>query len=116
MPMRREEYPEDWEAISRAVRERAGNRCEWCGAVNGRPHPRTGSVVVLTTAHLGLPHPGGPYPWGHWGDKRDKRDVRDGNLAALCQRCHLAYDHDDHVRHAAATRRRRALGKGGARD
>jgi hypothetical protein len=39
------------------VRKRSGNRCEGsplypdCRAVNGQPHPVTGSRVVLTTAH-----------------------------------------------------------------
>ena len=36
MPIRpelRALYPDDWPAISRRIRfERAGNRCEWCGA------------------------------------------------------------------------------------
>ena len=31
---------------------RARNKCEWCGAANGEPHPVTGSTVVLTTAHV----------------------------------------------------------------
>jgi hypothetical protein len=89
------DYPPDWPEISRRIRfERAQNRCEWCAAVNGEPHPVTGSKVVLTVAHLGTPHADGTL-----GDKHDKHDVRDENLAALCQRCHLAYDLPDHVRH-----------------
>ena len=99
--------------------------CEWCGApdrhwiVRGDPANRAAwrlaaeselldddgtpiTWVVLTIAHLGAPHAGGTP-----GDKHDKHDVRDENLAALCQRCHLLYDMDDHVRHAAETRRRR---------
>lgn len=36
MPMQRERYPADWEAISKRIRfERAKGCCEWCGAVNG---------------------------------------------------------------------------------
>jgi 5-methylcytosine-specific restriction endonuclease McrA len=35
MPMDRSRYPADWEAISRAVRERAGQKCECCGVANG---------------------------------------------------------------------------------
>lgn len=35
MPFQRERYPADWPAISRAIRERAGQKCEWCGVVNG---------------------------------------------------------------------------------
>lgn len=96
-------YPPDWKAISLHIRaERAGWQCEWCGARHGQPHPDTGSIVILTVAHLGT-----PYPDGTPGDKHDKLDVRDENLAALCQRCHLNYDRDEHMANAAATRRRK---------
>lgn len=106
MPIDRARYPSDWPAISRQVRDSAGNRCEWCGAANHEPHPVTGSRVVLTVAHLGTPHPD--------GRPGDKHDVRRENLAALCQACHLRYDHADHVRHAAETRRRRRVESGQA--
>jgi 5-methylcytosine-specific restriction endonuclease McrA len=80
MPIRPENrslYPKDWKQISERIRfGRAGNRCEWCGAENGKPHPVTGSKVVLTTAHL----------------DHDPSNCADANLAALCQKCHLAYD------------------------
>ena len=88
MPIKRELYPWNWDAISLDIRiNRAGNRCEWCGAPNGYPHPVTGSKVVLTVAHLGIEKPDGTP-----GDKEDKLDCRPANLAALCQRCHLNYD------------------------
>jgi len=80
MPIRpelRSLYPADWDAISKRIRfERAGNCCEWCGAENYRPHPVTGSRVVLTVAHL----------------DHDPTNNADENLAALCQRCHNRYD------------------------
>lgn len=85
MPIRPENkarYPKDWPAISRRVRERAGQQCEgsplWpdCRAVNGQPHPVTGSLVVLTVAHL-----------DHMPE-----NCEDANLRAWCQRCHNAYD------------------------
>lgn len=35
MPMQRDRYPDDWEAISRRIRfDRAGGKCEQCGAPN----------------------------------------------------------------------------------
>lgn len=79
MPIRPENkarYPKDWPAISRRIRERAGNKCEWCLAENGKPHPITGSIVVLTVAHL----------------DHTPENVADNNLKALCQRCHNTYD------------------------
>ena len=55
MPIRKGnsgKYPKDWKSISAAIRKRGGNKSEWtsCSAVNGQPHPITGSRVVLTTA------------------------------------------------------------------
>jgi hypothetical protein len=77
MPIDYSRYHPDWKAISRRIRfQRAGNRCEWCGAENYQPHPVTGSRVILTVAHL----------------DHDILNNDDENLAALCQRCHLNYD------------------------
>jgi len=91
--MDKKRYPKNWTEISRRIRfERANNCCEWCGAVNYQPHPITGSKVVLTVAHLGVPHSDGTP-----GNKHNKIDVRDENLAALCQRCHLRYDLEEHI-------------------
>lgn len=106
--------------------------CEWCGAPDRlwivRDDPGNPAAwrlaeeselldddgtrpthVVLTIAHLGVPHAD-----GRPGDKHDKLDCREVNLAALCQRCHLLYDLDDHVRHAAETRRRQRIEAGQA--
>ena len=94
-PSERARYPKDWRAISQRIRERARNRCEQCGAENGKPHPITGSKVVLTVAHL-----------DHCPEHND-----DSNLRAWCQRCHLTHDAKEHAKHAAETwRSRKACG------
>lgn len=77
-PENRKRYPKDWAIRSRFIRFiRARNHCEWCGAENYKPHPITGSKVVLTTAHV-----------------YDHRPEASSflNLAALCQKCHNTYD------------------------
>lgn len=97
-PENRDRYPANWPDISRRIRtERAGGWCEcrgecglhghnadWsrnrCPALNGKPHPITGSTVVLTVAHL----------------NHTPEDCRDENLLAMCNRCHLNYDKDHH--------------------
>jgi len=80
MPINYKEYSPDWNAISARIRfDRAQNRCELCGAENYKPHPTTGSKVVLTVAHL----------------NHDPADNRDENLKALCQSCHLKIDRID---------------------
>lgn len=96
----RARYPKDWPQISRRIRvERAGNRCEFredgrrCEAINGEPHPITGSKVVLTVAHL-----------DHTPEHCD-----DANLLGGCQRCHLRYDAEHH-RQNRARRLREAMG------
>lgn len=77
-PENRERYPRDWKVRSRFVRfYRAKNRCEWCGAANRLPHPVTGSVVMLTVAHV-------------FDERPEAASLL--NLAALCQRCHNRHD------------------------
>lgn len=82
------DYPENWKEIRQEVGNRANGKCEWCGAANGEPNPKTGSKVVLTIAHLDhdLTH----------------NDLT--NLACLCQLCHLRYDARLHAEHASHTR------------
>ncbi|TBW58535.1 hypothetical protein EZI54_03895 [Marinobacter halodurans] len=93
MPIRpemKERYPADWKARSRFVRfYRARNRCEWCGAENGQPHPVTGSKVVLTAAHV-------------FDHRPEAASLL--NLAALCQRCHNRHDATMRRVNAAARR------------
>lgn len=94
MPWDRTLYPDNWAEISRAVKERAGWRCEGspaypdCRAEHGKPHPVTGSMVVLTVGHLD--HNPANCEWS--------------NLRAWCQRCHLTYDAKMHAKHAKVTR------------
>ena len=81
-------YPKNWKQISQEIRtNRAQSKCEFCGATNGKPHPKTESKVVLTVAHL-----------DHNPANNDFT-----NLAALCQRCHNRHD----MRGRAARRRER---------
>lgn len=77
-PENKDRYPANWSEISNHIRfDRADGVCEFCRiAVHGKPHPVTGSIVVLTTAHLD------PAP----------ENCSDENLAAMCQRCHLIFD------------------------
>lgn len=89
MPVDYSKYPADWKAISKRIRfERAANRCEVCGAENYKPHPETGSKVILTVAHL----------------NHDVNDNRDENLKAMCQRCHNRYDAEHRRANAQVTR------------
>ena len=97
-PERKHLYPggsphsKEWKAIVAAMRARSGNRCEGtpkhpeCRAVNGEPHPETGSKVVLTVAHM-------------------DHDESHGDPARLRHLCHLAWDAAHHRANARATRR-----------
>jgi len=98
-PENRESYPDDWKtSIVPCVRARSGNRCEGspaypdCRASNGEPHPVTGSIVVLTVAHL-------------HGAPLETRKLKD--LRHMCQRCHNTYDAP--MRRAGIVARARAL-------
>ncbi len=96
MPFQKERYPANWKEISLRIRARAGGKCEFCGAENYKPHPVTGSKVVLTVAHL----------------DHNRQNCADENLKALCQRCHLTYDAKHHALNAATTRHKRKLESG----
>lgn len=84
LPINRKLYPPDWEEISHRIRFIcAGGKCEGCErypdcrAEHGQPHPVTGSMVILTTAHWPDPSPA---------------NNDEGNLHAWCQRCHNTMD------------------------
>jgi len=82
MPINKKRYHKKWRLISYLIRvKRAQNKCEECQAEQGKPHPITGSIVMLTTAHL----------------NRDRTNNRFTNLKALCQRCHIKFDRPQHI-------------------
>lgn len=82
MPINYSDYPKNWKKISKAVIEKANNRCELCEAENHKNHWKTGSKVVLTVHHID-------------GDINNNSKY---NLIALCQRCHLRLDLGKHIR------------------
>jgi hypothetical protein len=103
-PENRALYPprKVWLGIRAEILERAGGRCEGspgfypdCRAANGQPHPVTGSLVVLTIAHL-----------NHDPTDNGQPGARP-MLKAMCQRCHLTYDARHHAANAQVTRRAR---------
>lgn len=126
MSMDKSRYPANWDEISRRIRfERAGGKCEQCGAPHNHHIVRRISdpsiwhlitdeeamyihvedlhekavKVILTVHHIGVDKPDGTP-----GDAHDKMDVREENLIALCQRCHLYADLPLHIANAKKTR------------
>ena len=97
MPVDMSKYPDNWKEIRARILKRAGNRCEGsplypdCRAENGKPHPETGSKVVLTIAHL----------------NHDVAYNEDSDLRALCQKCHLAHDLKLHMANSWRTRQKK---------
>lgn len=88
-------HSREWKAFRAFLLMRAGNRCEGtpqrpdCRAGNGKPHPETGSRVVLTIAHM----------------DHDETHADPERCRTLCQRCHLRWDAKHHAANAAKTRR-----------
>lgn len=86
-PENKKLYPANWKEIVARIRDRANDKCEWCGVVN---HSHVNSItreqctkdepnsvyIVCTTAHM-----------DHTPENCD-----DNNLAFLCQKCHNGYD------------------------
>ncbi len=88
----------EWRWIRLCALIRAEFKCEGtprypeCRAENGKPHPETGSRVVLTIMHR----------------DHDLANAEPENFQAGCQRCHLTYDAQHHAHNAARTRRRKS--------
>lgn len=84
----------EWKAQRARILERAGHRCEGsplypgCRAENYKPHPVTGSKVVLTIAHV----------------EQDLTKNDDADLRAWCQKCHNAHDAKQRAHNATITR------------
>jgi hypothetical protein len=88
-PENRARYPKTWRSMVDQARERSGNRCECkgqcglvhqggrCSAENGKPHPTTGSKVVLTLAH-------------EHGVALEETSIE--KMFHACQQCHNRYD------------------------
>jgi len=77
MPMKRAEYPADWDDIANDLKTDSDWCCEGCGKQCYRPGERHEDTrKTLTTAHI----------------NHTPADCRRENLIALCSVCHLAYD------------------------
>ena len=62
--MDKSRYPSDWDEISRRIRfDRAGGKCEWCGAPNGKEIVRSSAdparYIVLDEETYGYTWPDG---------------------------------------------------------
>ena len=78
-------YPDNWEELAWACKERAGWCCEHCGVPHGTAaiSQRTGEEYTIYLAAAHLDHdPWNPCP----------------RLAALCPSCHGRYDWHDYER------------------
>lgn len=94
-PENAKKYPRNWKSeIVPSIRARSGNCCEGspaypdCRVPNGKHHPVTGSMVVLTVGHL----------------NHDPADCAPENLKHWCQRCHNTYDLPYRRKNAERTR------------
>lgn len=106
MPMNRDLYPQNWDAIARKIKDDAGWRCEECGRPCKRPDEDRAEFrdrletewyegetlrfgrFTLTVAHL----------------DHNPANCDRANLRALCAPCHLRYDTEHHGKNAARTR------------
>lgn len=102
MPFNRADYPENWLQVRHQVMGRAGGQCEFiypsgnrCEARDWQPHPRTGSMVVLSCCHL----------------DHDKSHADPERLAAFCQLHHNRHDADIHAADLDEYRRQQRTAK-----
>lgn len=128
MPIRaenRDRYPADWPEISLRIRERAGQKCEWCKAPNGEliDRSRDGESYMLMGGEVYSASDGeylGMCKGSEWPScgkivkviltvahlDHIPENCADDNLKALCQRCHNRYDMP--MRRAGMRERQRA--------
>jgi hypothetical protein len=113
MPMNKANYPVDWKAISRRIRERDGQKCKWCGIPNRSYYYReAGECVVLEAddreeaemeAPVGARIRRVVLTVAHWPDA-NPMNCADDNLRSLCQSCHNRLDMPMRQAHAKVTR------------
>lgn len=114
MPIRaenRDRYPRDWKEISLRIRQRAGQKCEWCKAPNGEliDRNRDGSSYMLMDGQVFSSSDGEALGYARGSEwpscgkltkviltvahlDHQPENCADDNLKALCQRCHNRYD------------------------
>jgi hypothetical protein len=92
-PENRARYPADWQQVRERIGARSGWRCECTGECGRGTHTDrcsnvhrgraygTGSLVILTVAHL----------------DHTPENCADDNLRHMCQGCHLHYDKAHHA-------------------
>jgi 5-methylcytosine-specific restriction endonuclease McrA len=113
-------YPPDWAEIQERVIQRAGERCQTCGAPRGALGYRAeGRFIVVDTDEAALQC----VQAGRWNDlirvvlvvahvDGDTTHNEDSNLRALCRGCHNTYDALLRAEHAKQTRRRKQIRAG----
>ena len=116
MPINYKEYHPKWSLISRLIRyNRAGNRCERCGVLNGSVGKwSNGEWVTPTEAELDKIKQIQSNGYSHWQSikclgftkivltvahlDQDKNNNRFDNLKALCQRDHFGHDRKENIK------------------
>jgi len=123
MPMDRSRYPADWDAISKRIRQRDGNKCKTCGVANGVYVSRDGESrsFMLEDGRVFHEDTGVQRGWARGSEyeggpaikivltvahlDHDPSNNADENLAALCQLHHLRLDAKQHAASARENRR-----------
>jgi hypothetical protein len=125
MPIDRSKYPADWDDLSKAIRARAGDKCEFCGVPNHvfilRSTANPEQYVILTEGADYIAPNGAVYNLMYLPDDfddskevwivltvahldQDTTNNAPANLKALCQRCHLNLDRPHNLVKGRATR------------
>ena len=93
MPMDKARYPANWKEIALEVKEKAGWKCENCGAQCRKPgEPFDTHRRTLTVHHIDH------VPENCWPE----------NLIALCPKCHLRADAGWHAENRRKHEKKRA--------
>lgn len=127
-------YPKNWAEISKAIRQREGHRCKFCGVPNyalgfrqfdGTFIPVQGNDYLDAAGMGRFGYKAGRELASHYNNREglekryiviiltvahldhDTTNNDPANLAALCQRCHLNHDRKDNMRRKREAKRQR---------
>lgn len=131
MPMKRELYPDNWEAIALEVKNKAHWFCEECGKPCRRPDEDWFDFLEKLettfpqwykkyseecyddeTGELGYIERKGRFVLTVAHLDHNPSNCNRNNLRALCSVCHLKYDHPHHIKNASGSRHRKRENQG----
>lgn len=92
MPWNRADYPDDWEAIALAIKEKANWKCQECDRPCRKPGESFPDFLKRVNQRYTADVRPGQYTLTVAHLNHVPADMREENLKAMCASCHCRYD------------------------